>query len=152
MILDSFQHAHLYASAHPLFQKAFDFLESTDFSKLEPGRHTIDGENLFAIFMEYDTKSVEDCVMENHRKYIDIQCMIEGDESMGITTYHGQSATTAYDEQKDAAFYEKKYDSLITLRKNHFTIFFPHDMHMPCIKIDRARPVKKLVFKVNVAP
>jgi YhcH/YjgK/YiaL family protein len=150
MILDGNQHAHLYTEAHPLFGKAFDFLKTTDFSKLSFGRHAIDGDKLFALYMEYETKSMEECVMESHRKYIDIQCMIEGEESMAITTFNGQPATTAYDEEKDVAFYEKRYESLITVRKNHFVIFFPHDLHMPCIQTGERKHVKKVVFKVNV--
>jgi YhcH/YjgK/YiaL family protein len=148
MILDDNQHAHLYTSAHPLFRKAFDFLNSTDFSKLDFGKHIIDGDRLFVLFMEYDTKAIEECVMESHRKYIDIQCMIEGEESMAITSFNGQLATTPYDEQKDVAFYEKKYESMITVRKDQFVIFFPHDLHMPSIKTNNTMTVKKAVFKV----
>jgi YhcH/YjgK/YiaL family protein len=150
MILDDLRYAQQYTNLHPLFSKAFDFLKGTDFQKLELGKHTIDGDKLFVIYMEYDTKDLNDCIMESHRKYIDIQVMIEGEELMGVTALNGQIATTPYDDQRDAAFYEKKYDALFKVRQNHFTIFYPHDLHMPSMKVESVRKIKKAVFKVAI--
>lgn len=150
MILDSVAHAQQYLSLHPLFAKAFDFLKNTDFQKLELGKHIIDGDRLFVIYMEYETKALADCIMESHRKYIDIQVMIEGEELMGISALDGQIPTTPYDAERDAAFYEKKYDALFKVKEKHFTIFYPHDLHMPSMKVESVQKIKKAVFKVAV--
>lgn len=150
MILDNLHNASHYLKLHPLFARAFDFASTNDFKALPLGKHEIDGERLFVILMEYDTKETSDCVMENHRRYIDIQLMVEGEELMAVTTFDGQIATTPYDEQKDAAFYEKKYDSLLKVKQDQFTIFFPHDLHMPSMKVAEVAKVRKAVFKVAV--
>ena len=150
MILDTLEHAWIYSDAHPLFKKAFDFLESVNFDNLPLGRHAIAEDDVFVIFMEYDTKEIHDCVMESHRKYIDIQYMVEGEEAMAVTSLDDQVATTPYDEERDAAFYEKVYDSIIKVREGQFAIFFPHDMHMPSIKTGKIGKIKKAVVKVRV--
>jgi YhcH/YjgK/YiaL family protein len=149
MILDSIDHCKRYTGTGPLFEKAFDHILKTDFTKLPLGKYNIEGDDLFVILMEYETKSPSDCVMENHKKYVDIQFMVRGEEFIGITTYNGQVPTTPYDETKEAAFYQKDYQSLIRLQQNHFAVFFPHDLHMPCIKIENTEIVRKAVYKLR---
>jgi YhcH/YjgK/YiaL family protein len=150
MILDHLQNHHRYLPISPLFKKAFEHLTTTDLHKLDLGKHLIENEDLFVIVMEYPTKSIEECVMENHKKYIDIQYMILGEELMGVTTFAGQTPTTPYDETKDAAFYEKQYSSLIKVHEGQFAIFFPQDLHMPCLKTEKECLVRKAVYKLRV--
>jgi YhcH/YjgK/YiaL family protein len=150
MILDSIDNCARYSTLGPLFKKAFDHLLQTDFKKLVPGKYEIDGDNLFVIVMDYESKDASDCIMESHRKYIDIQYMVKGDEMIGISMLNGQIPTTPYDDVKDAAFYEKKYDSLFKLSQNQFAIFYPQDLHMPSIKSANASFVRKAVYKVRV--
>jgi YhcH/YjgK/YiaL family protein len=151
MILDSIINHHLYFNLHPLFGKAFDFLTKTDFNKLELGKHILEGDDLFVILMEYETKESAECIMESHRKYIDIQYMVQGEELMGVALQNGHMPSVPYDETKEAAFYEASSDSLIKVAKGQFAIFFPHDLHRPCIKHEKISKIRKAVFKVRVA-
>ena len=48
MILDSLNNTKKIECLHPLFKKAFDYLKSTDFSKVEDGKHELDGSRLYA--------------------------------------------------------------------------------------------------------
>jgi YhcH/YjgK/YiaL family protein len=150
MIHDSLQHCALYAGLNPMFKKAFDYLKKTDLNTLAFGKHIIEGEDLFVIFQEYESKDPSACKMENHRKYIDIQYMFSGEELIGISTFNGQVPTEEYDETKEVAFYKNEYTSQLKLEQGQFAIFFPHDLHMPCIKAEKAQTVKKAVFKVRV--
>ena len=149
MILDAIKNASHYKNLGPLFKKAFDFVEKTDFNSLPLGKHTIEGEDLFVILMEYETKDPSDCIMENHKKYTDIQFMVRGEEFMGVKTFAGQAATKPYDENKDAAFYHPEFDSLVKVKEGQFTIFFPHDLHMPSMKTGQSAKILKAVFKVK---
>jgi YhcH/YjgK/YiaL family protein len=151
MILDTIDHRHLYTSLGPLFNEAFKFLEKSDFHKLELGKHMIVGDDLFVIVMEYDSKEISECITENHKKYIDIQYMVEGEELMGVTLFSGQAPSVPYDETRDAAFYAIVHDSFIKVGKGQFTIFFPSDLHMPSVKIGTGSKVRKAVFKVRVS-
>jgi len=51
MIVDSINNGSKYASLHPHFAKAFEFINSTDLAALEVGKFDIDGENLRALFL-----------------------------------------------------------------------------------------------------
>lgn len=150
MILDDIRHCSRYEFLGPLFKKAFQFITATEMTSLALGKHEIEGEDLFVIVMEYETKDGADCIMENHKKYIDIQYMLRGEELMGVKTFADETPTTAYDESKDAAFYKPEYDSLLKVKEGQFTIFFPHDLHMPSMKSGKREKILKAVFKVKV--
>lgn len=150
MILDTFHNRQTYTNLNPLFKLAFDFLEKADFHKLELGKHSIVGDDLFVIVMEYETKDASECKTENHKKYIDIQYIVEGEELMGVTLFNGQVPSVPYDETKEAAFYEINHDSMIRISKGQFAIFFPYDLHQPSIKSGKASKIRKAVFKVKV--
>src|SRR5687768_1995819 len=109
MILDNIENCATYMNLGPRFKQAFDFIARTDLKSLPLGKHEIDGDNLFVILMEYETKDASDCIMENHKKYIDIQYMLRGEELMGIKTLHGDVPTTPYDAAKEAAFYHPQF-------------------------------------------
>jgi YhcH/YjgK/YiaL family protein len=141
MILDIPDHFQQYIGLNPLFRRAFDFLEKTDFHKLELGKHSIVGDDLFVILMEYETKDASECKTENHKKYIDIQYMVEGEELMGVTLFKGQVPSVPYDETKEAAFYEINHDSTIKVSKGQFAIFFPYDLQQPSIKSGNASKI-----------
>jgi YhcH/YjgK/YiaL family protein len=149
MILDDFKNYQLFVHLGPLFKTAFEFIEKTDLMSLPLGKHSIQGDDLFVILMEYETKDPSQAIMENHKKYIDIQYMVLGEELMGVQTFHGQPPTTAYDETKEAAFYKPEYDSLLKVKEGHFTIFFPQDLHMTSIKSGERATIRKAVFKVK---
>ncbi len=52
MILDTLANAQRYHGLGPKFVKAFGYLQQTDFSLVEKGKYTIDGEDIFTIVNE----------------------------------------------------------------------------------------------------
>jgi YhcH/YjgK/YiaL family protein len=148
MILDKLENSELYEKLHPLFAKAFDFIRKTDFSQLTDGKYEIDNDKLFAMVQEYKTKDETEGKPEAHHKYIDIQYIHSGVELIGIAPLKGN--TLISDEpEKDLAFYESE-TSFIKLEAGMFAIFFPDDLHMPGIKLEKSTKVKKVVIKVLV--
>ena len=83
MILAKLTEADRYAVLHPLFARTLEFLRSTDLSALEPGMHTIQGEQLFAIVEDCAGRTRAEAKLECHRRYIDIQLVQEGVDEMG---------------------------------------------------------------------
>ncbi len=69
------------AEINEKFKKAFDFLKTSDLVNMPCGKYEIDGENIFAIIQEYETKPIEDGKWK-HTKYHDIQYIISGQEEM----------------------------------------------------------------------
>src|SRR3954471_24990278 len=150
MIIDLLSNSTLYHYQGPLFKKAFEYLARTDFSKVEKGKYELDGQNLFAIVNEYDTVSADNEQMESHKKYIDIQYIVAGAERIGHDFLKAQMPSKAYDNEKDFMLFGEKPTFFSVLQQGMFAIFFPHDLHMPNIKIDAPSYVKKVVIKVAV--
>ena len=148
MILDKISNSHIYSPVHTGFEKVFDFIKNNDLAAIDLGKHLIDGENVFVVVMEYTTQEVAECKSETHKKYIDIQYMIEGSEHIGITTLDQQQPTTPYNEEGDYMFYTLENLPLIQLHKGHFAIFFPDDIHQTMMQIDQPAPLRKAVFKI----
>ncbi|WP_207513536.1 YhcH/YjgK/YiaL family protein [Longitalea luteola] len=150
MIIDLLSNAHLYTSQGPLFKKAFEYLAQTDFSKVEKGKYELDGDKLFAIVNEYDTISPDNEQMESHKKYIDIQYIVTGAERIGHDFLKGQTSSKAYDAEKDFMLWSEKPSFFSVLQQGMFAVFYPHDLHMPNIFIEKPSFVKKVVVKVSV--
>jgi YhcH/YjgK/YiaL family protein len=149
MILDKIENAYLYSMISPLLAEGLKFLSENDFNTIEPGKFFLKDQLLYAMINDYETKPMEQCKLEAHRKYIDIQFMVSGEEQMGYTPLIDQIPSEEYNPEKDVVFFEDEV-SLFTVRKGHFAIFFPDDLHQPCIMVDEASPVRKVVVKVAV--
>lgn len=130
------------------WDQGFAFLKDQDLENIKPGKYPIDGENVFAIVMEVANVEFEKTTWESHRKYIDIQYLIKGKELIGITTESNVVPTGDYDEKNDIIFYTGEGD-VHSFKPDSFFIFFPQDLHRPCIKVEGFDPVKKIVIKVN---
>jgi YhcH/YjgK/YiaL family protein len=148
MILDTIENYQLYKAINERIAKGFDFLRTTDLDAIPSGKHDIDGDTIFALVQEYQTKPLSECKLESHKKYIDIQYVIRGEEMMGVTTQNNQKIIEV-NQEKDYTFYEGT-TSLVRVSKGMFTIFFPDDLHQPCVQTELASEVKKVVIKVLI--
>jgi YhcH/YjgK/YiaL family protein len=148
MILDTLENYQLYSTINERIAKGFAFLRNTDLDAIASGKHDIEGDTIFALVQEYQTKPLNECKLESHKKYIDIQYVIRGEELMGVTTKNNQKILEQ-DEDKDYTFYEGT-TSLVRVSKGMFTIFFPDDLHQPCVQTESAAEVKKVVIKVLI--
>ena len=148
MIVDKIENTHLYINLGERIKKSFDYIIQTDLKKLQPGRYDIDGDDIFALVSEYRTKPESDGKLEAHKKYIDIQYLISGEELMGYAPLDGQEILEPYKKENDIIFY-KGEKVFIKVTEGMFAIFFPEDVHMPGIQVEKKSPVKKLVIKVK---
>ncbi len=149
MILDLIDNLPLYRGFSENLSKAIDYILNNNLNNLAVGKHEIFNDDVFVIINEYETKNESDCVIETHKKYIDIQIMLQGEEKVGFAFLKNQKITEQYNEEKDYTFYSAQLDYQY-LRKDNFAIFFPTDLHSPSIKIDNPKFIKKAVVKVRV--
>jgi YhcH/YjgK/YiaL family protein len=147
MILDTLKNSALYSNIHPLFKTAFNYLKTTDFSTVPPGTYSIDGEKIYALVQEYETKDDIECKLEAHKKHIDIQYLFKGSEIMGHSLLYDQIPYEIH-EQQDVSFYDHPSHDL-KVSENEFIIFFPCDLHKPGMKLNSKAPVKKIVIKIQ---
>lgn len=131
MILDRLENAASYIQLGPQISAALRYLAATDFSHVEPGRYPLDGDRLFAMVQRNKTKPAGEAVYEAHRRYIDVQYVVQGVERMGYAPLRADTPVhTAYDAEKDFALYNA-VGTLFDVPPGAFTVFFPHDMHAP---------------------
>lgn len=151
MIIDRIENAERYSGIHPLFPRAFAALRDSKTSMLTDGRHPIEHDRIVAIPGSYVTKSPALSVWEAHRKYIDIQTVLSGEEYCGWAPLTQLTAVSPYDDEGDHAGYSGMGTSLL-LRPGIFAVFFPEDGHAPGLAVADPAPVKKLVIKVLLNP
>ncbi len=149
MIIDSITNCHNYFGLNTRFSSAFEFILSTDFSKYEPGRYDVDGNEIYAMVSEYDTKPIAEAKWEAHRKYIDIHLMVRGEENFGYANLDTLKVIQPYDDGRECLLLEGDGDFL-KLGKDSFIIAFPQDAHIPGIIYKEPAKVKKVVLKVKV--
>lgn len=133
------------------WDKAFIFLKSNDLSKLEVKKYDIDGDNVYAPVSEYVTKTDENPSYEVHRKYIDIQYIINGKEIIGHAPLAmKKDILVPYDEPKDYELMTVSKGVSLKAAPDRFFIFFPDDAHSPGLKDELNSQVRKVVVKVKV--
>lgn len=148
MILDTLDNRSRYERLHPGFAAALTWLTTTKFTRLNVGRHEIDGTRLFALVGRDAGKGRDAARLESHRRYIDIQVTVAGDEEIG----HRPLALCSPPESpflpdNDVAFYADRPDSWLALPPGRFAIFFPDDAHAPLAGLGE---LHKVVVKVAV--
>ncbi len=151
MILDTLANAARYESLNSRFAKAFAWLRGFDGTQ-ELGRHDIDGDECFALVQTYETKPLEKAKFEAHRKYIDVQFIHSGRETILWAPLAAMTEETmAYSEEKEAALWKLVPDvTPLHMSAGHFAILFPEDAHAPCIEWEKPEQVFKVVVKVAV--
>ena len=66
MILDKFSNIGQYKAISPRLAKAIDYLLSNDMKSMEPGKYAIDGDEIYFMVNQYESKPVADCRAETH--------------------------------------------------------------------------------------
>ncbi|MDP2830066.1 MAG: YhcH/YjgK/YiaL family protein [Sulfuricellaceae bacterium] len=149
MIFDTLANADRYAPLHPLFPLAFEFLRNTDLKALAPGRYPVDGERLFAIVEAANGRSREQAKLECHRRYIDIQHVLEGRDEMGWKPLQDCVEPVAdFNPAKDIQFFQDDPASWLSTPPGAFCVFFPTDAHAPLVSDG---VIRKVILKIEAA-
>ena len=153
MIFTNRKNAKRYESAAPLFKEAFEALFKLADGEFVPGKHEVQGDEIFIFANEYKTKPADETMYEAHRKYVDVMLMLEGEEYIAFTDIEGAGEITdPYDEKKGDYILAKEgvEPSVVIMRPGDIAIFFPEDLHCPGRITVEVSNVRKLVAKVLV--
>lgn len=134
-------------------QAGFRYLMEIDLSALALGRHSIEGNKIYASVSEYETESKTKRRPEAHQKYLDIQYICAGQEMIGSAPLKAAGEITEnLLAERDVVYYrEVLQETEITLAAGMFAIYFPWDVHRPnCNAGDQAGRVRKVVVKVAI--
>jgi YhcH/YjgK/YiaL family protein len=147
MLIDTLENAARYAGLRMGCSEAFGFLDQPGLEDLPDGEYEISGDLVYAIIDRTQGRNVSDARLEGHRKYLDIQYVISGEESMGWHPLSGLTSAVPYDETKDLEFFEGEPLSIVRVPPGCFAVFLPTDAHMPLLGDG---PIHKVVVKVAI--
>ncbi|QGY41643.1 DUF386 family protein [Pseudodesulfovibrio cashew] len=148
MILDVLENADAYVAMNPHFTKAFAFLRQPGLDRLAEGRHEVDGENVYAVVAMGPGRKPENALIETHDRYIDIQFVLKGMDTIGWKARKDLGpATEASDPRSDVAFYPDAPSVWTPVGPGMFGIYFPEDGHLPMISEGE---LHKVIMKVAV--
>jgi YhcH/YjgK/YiaL family protein len=136
----------------PALGKAAAFLRRPDIASLPDGRVEIDGDRVFALPQRYETVVMDPPRFEYHRRYIDIQFIVTGEEVIGWAPAGRVQVTEAYDPAKDIAFGTVPAGQVtaVHLTAGELAVLYPDDGHAPRLAAGAPSPVFKIVVKVAV--
>lgn len=150
MILDKIENSEQYFCLNSNLEKAFKFLTDNNLKELADGRYEIDSDNVFALVQSYTTKDCKENKWESHEKYIDIQYIASGEETIVWTPVKELTISESFLEERDVVFYnETDHSSKLNLKEGYFGIFLPEDGHKPCCISNKPMEIKKVVVKVK---
>jgi YhcH/YjgK/YiaL family protein len=107
---------------------------------------------VFAIEQAYETKARSDGFFEAHKKYIDVQFVVSGKETMEVVDISRAKVREEYQEARDLiVFQDVKGASALKFVDGEAAVFFPADVHMPSLRSGRtATLIRKIVLKIPV--
>ena len=147
MVIDTIDNLSTYVGLNPLFADVVVFLKANDLSKMEEGKHPIQGADLFVNVTTAKGRAKEAAVLETHIDMIDIQIPLDTEETFGYTLLC-DLPDYEYNAEKDITKYgDTMAQTYFTVKPGQMVIFFPQDGHAPCISDKPA--IKKAIFKVK---
>ena len=150
MIIASIQDLGKYKGLDRNLDKAFAWLQAGGYEKLPVGRQEIDGDRVYALVQEYESKLASTCRFETHRVYTDIQLLVSGREIVEARAAKGLEVAEAY--KPDIEYYSTPSGlpaHSILLEAGLAAVFFPEDAHRPCLAIGgKPEAIRKIVIKV----
>ena len=137
----------------PNLRRALDFLAAHPTGEGLAERVEIDGKQVYAMLQVFETvMEATTLELEAHRKYIDIQYVVSGEEVMGWAHLSTLRDLSEYNPEKDVQTgslpaYEV---SPVLIRAGQAAVFFPEDAHAPKLAWGKPGMVKKIVVKVGI--
>lgn len=129
--------------------KAISYVNGVDLVKAEVGKYVIDDDSYYLV-QEYNSKTRENCKLEAHKKYVDVQWIVSGEEELDIVSPEGLEVSEEYNEDKDVVFYKAPVlMQRIILRSGSYMVILPEMAHMPGCAVNESVAVKKVVIKVR---
>lgn len=146
MIVCTFKELSRYEPVIPGLREAMDAVNAM--TAWVPGTIPLSGGNRILV-QEGVTNCAQGRTFEAHRAYLDIQYIVEGQETVGWAPLDSLTETVEFDTDRDIGFYEGQAD-FVRIGAGNCYVVFPEDAHMPGVHLDEPHAYKKLVMKLKV--
>ncbi|UUX34686.1 YhcH/YjgK/YiaL family protein [Fundicoccus culcitae] len=147
MIIDTMDHLKHYPEIFEKIETVLEtILKQTDY---ELGQQ-FPFEHGFYFFGKDKTLAADLGDYEAHRKYIDIQILLKGNELLYWNPIESLDEVIPYDAEKDIIFYDGSVDNPFSITAGTAYILFPWDAHKAARHIDQASDYEKVVIKLEI--
>ena len=151
MIYDELKNIKTYKGINKNLDKAIDFIAEKKYLNTNFGKNIVDGDKIYFDYPEkVSTRENIDLELEYHKKYIDIHIVLKEEEIIEYTPFEDCIETQKYNIEKDIAFMKGKIQAELILNGKNFLIVFPNEPHLPLLKVDKVKEIKKVVFKIQI--
>ena len=145
MIFDRIENVNNYKGLGRLYT-ALEFMAKSDFTNIPIGKYELD-DNIYYMVQQYDTNP-DKTVAEAHKKYIDIQYIVKGEEIIAVAPIQAEKKLVDAKEEKDVWHYECETQPVV-LKDGDFMVLYPSDLHLPGKAVKESSEVLKVVIKVK---
>ena len=148
MIIDTINHLSFYEPMLPKLKNAIATMEAHP-DHAEGENYSFDGGYLK--FQKGETKPIMEGTFEAHRKYVDVQIVLEGAEEMCYEPLEKLTSVIPYDENKDAERFEGNRNHRMLIEEGMFYVAFPKDGHKSISHSgDKPHSFVKCIIKLEV--
>lgn len=146
MIVCPYKDLGRYAPVIPGLEEAMKAIDAI--TEWTPGTVPLSDGNRILV-QEGVTKAKEEELCEAHRKYLDVQYIVEGEETVGWAPLETLTLEGEFNTEKDIGRYAGPVDCM-RIGAGYCYVVFPEDAHMPGIHLDQPHAFKKMVMKLKV--
>lgn len=146
MIVDKIENLSFYKPMLKNLDIALEVINSLE--EYVEGRYEFDGG--FYMVQKGTTKPMEEGTFESHKKYIDVQMVVDGSEDISWQDINDLEVEIPYNEEKDAIRYTGEELHNINITKGMCYVAFPHDGHKAVKHIYKEQNYVKIVLKLEI--
>ncbi|HEJ8429788.1 TPA: YhcH/YjgK/YiaL family protein [Klebsiella oxytoca] len=151
MIIGDIHHPEC-AGLSPVLLEAVRLAVKAQPQQCEPGRYDLQGDDIYMNVMRFATQPAESKKAELHEKFIDIQILLEGEETIHYGVVDSARECETWHHEEDYRLCSTIADQQqVVLKPGMFAIFLPGEPHKPGVQGAESVEIKKTVIKVNHA-
>lgn len=151
MIYTELKDIKTYKGLSENLDKAIDFIAEKKYLTREFGKNVVDGDKIYFNCPEKPmTRENAGLELEYHKRYIDIHIVIEGEEAVAYCPFEKAVETKSFDIENDYALMKGETQVELILNTENCLILFPEEPHLALLKVNEAKEIKKVIFKVEI--
>lgn len=132
---------------------AVSYLKNLTVSEADVGAKIIVDEDFYYTVQSYISRPESECKLESHRKYVDVQIMVRGEEIMDLVDVSRLTIKKTYNPDKDVMFWNTPQRmARTTLKAGDCIVLYPENAHRGAMaESDKYQRVLKIVGKVRIS-
>ena len=147
MIYDKIENLKMYSNIIGNIDEIISFIEKSQ--TMAAGKYILSSG--FVLVQQGHTSNIDEVLFESHRKYVDLQVLIAGDEIIEVANINDLSQTNEYSLEKDVQNFQGK-GNVLNITSGEFYILNTYDGHKAGLHMRETNRIalRKLVFKIPV--